>query len=503
MALINTSVPNLIQGVSQQPDATRFDGQCEEQENALSSVADGLKKRPNTRHVAKLLEEAISEDSFVHFINRNESEKYVVIHDGSKLRAYNTISGAEATINGSTGGLTISLGDYLSTDSPINEIKGLTVADSTLLLNNSQTVAPKTTKTAELSKEALVYIAQGDYSKTYQVDVEITTAGAAPTPVTTTLPTLSITLARYIYSQSSYRNRQGTTTTYYYRWRIDSAIITDAGANILSDLEVSLSSNKSVYEMPSIQILVANQVAVGANLLKRGDFEGINSNDRYKYGDLEPTISHSISGGGSLSSGTRFAKIESTATDASTTSIANLLNTEMGTGQDATNGGGFNDFFTKSRPNNGNSIYLSLTDPAQHDFSITTTDALANTGMKSIYREVDSISSLPAENKNGFKVKVKGDPELSEDDYYVEFSTNQGQAYGSGSYIETVGGGIVSGVDASTLPHQLINDGVDSFTFGEVVYADRVVGDDNSNPLPSFTGSEINSLQKNRKNAWW
>ena len=43
MALINTSVQNLIQGVSQQPDATRFDGQCEEQVNALSSVAEGKK----------------------------------------------------------------------------------------------------------------------------------------------------------------------------------------------------------------------------------------------------------------------------------------------------------------------------------------------------------------------------------------------------------------------------------------------------------------------------
>jgi hypothetical protein len=54
MPLINTSVPNLIQGVSQQPNSARFAGQCEEQENALSSVAEGLKKRPNTRHVARL-----------------------------------------------------------------------------------------------------------------------------------------------------------------------------------------------------------------------------------------------------------------------------------------------------------------------------------------------------------------------------------------------------------------------------------------------------------------
>ena len=54
MALINTSLPNLIQGVSQQPDTLRFDGQCDEQINALSSVTDGLKKRPNSMFIKQL-----------------------------------------------------------------------------------------------------------------------------------------------------------------------------------------------------------------------------------------------------------------------------------------------------------------------------------------------------------------------------------------------------------------------------------------------------------------
>ena len=72
MPLINTSLPNLIQGVSQQPDVVRYNGQCEEQENALSSVVDGLVKRPNTRHVARIIQEAISADSFVHFIDRTD-----------------------------------------------------------------------------------------------------------------------------------------------------------------------------------------------------------------------------------------------------------------------------------------------------------------------------------------------------------------------------------------------------------------------------------------------
>jgi hypothetical protein len=493
MALINTSVPNLIQGVSQQPDATRFAGQCEEQENALSSVADGLKKRPNTRHVARLMTTAIADNSFVHFINRSDTEKYVVIHDGYCLKAYNTISGVEATINGATGGLIISAGDYLQSGAPRADIKGLTIADSTLLLNSSKSVAPKTTKTATLSKEALVYIAQGDYSKKYQVDVEVVTAGDAPTPSTTTLPTITLTLERYIYNYTApYGWSRGNTT---YRWRLTLVTITNTGANIGGSLQVNITSNKNIYNTPSINLTVANGIVVGSTY-SVGDFEGVDGTTSYTNGELTPTITSTITGGASASSGARSAEITTTTTDASTTSIANLLSNEMGsTPADANDtSGGFNDFFTRSVPNNGNNIYLALTTPAQYDFTISTTDSLAGSGMKSIYREVDALSSLPIDNKNGFKVKIKGDPELAEDDYYVEFQTNQGQAYGSGSYVETVGDDIVSGFDASTMPHQLVNDAFNSFTFSQVNYADRVAGDDNSNPLPSFTGSEIKSM---------
>ena len=178
MALINTAVPNLIQGVSQQSDATRFAGQCEEQENALSSIAEGLKKRPNTRHIAKLLSEAITSNSFVHFINRSKSERYVVItyqqfdsynnHTSCKIRAFNILSGEEATItangvsynasflsvvNPATGAnytqseidsdstksdtsyiLNGSNFPYLHATSPKDDLKALSVGDTTLYL---------------------------------------------------------------------------------------------------------------------------------------------------------------------------------------------------------------------------------------------------------------------------------------------------------------------------------------------------------------------------------
>tara|TARA_E500000318_G_scaffold745_1_gene1037 strand:+ start:9543 stop:12527 length:2985 start_codon:yes stop_codon:yes gene_type:complete len=98
MPLINQALPNLIGGVSQQPDVTRFDGQCEEQENALSSVVDGLSKRPQTKHVAEILSTAISANSFIHFIDRSATERYVYIQDGQDIHLFNTITGTRCAV---------------------------------------------------------------------------------------------------------------------------------------------------------------------------------------------------------------------------------------------------------------------------------------------------------------------------------------------------------------------------------------------------------------------
>jgi len=78
MALLSNTIPNLINGVSQQPYALRRPTQAEEQVNAFSSVVDGLTKRPATKHVAKILDNPIG-NAFLHTINRDRTERYEVI----------------------------------------------------------------------------------------------------------------------------------------------------------------------------------------------------------------------------------------------------------------------------------------------------------------------------------------------------------------------------------------------------------------------------------------
>jgi hypothetical protein len=176
MANITTTVPNLIQGVSQQSPQVRLAGQCEEQINGLSTVTKGLTKRPPARLIDNLGAVALEGD-FLHFINRSETERYVVTvehrtsGDGTGvIRVFNLETGVEAHIEGVQGGYTVS-GDYLklaTANKSHEQLKALTIGDSTFLLNTDVTVAKTAEKSEPLdSSRALVFVKQGDFGKKY------------------------------------------------------------------------------------------------------------------------------------------------------------------------------------------------------------------------------------------------------------------------------------------------------------------------------------------------
>ena len=73
-------------------------------------------------------------------------------------------------------------------------------------------------------------------------------------------------------------------------------------------------------------------------------------------------------------------------------------------------------------------------------FKIRVQDGLADQGLGLVYREVNSITELPVKCYNDFgPVKVIGDADIDQDDYYVRFSTKDKGEFGEGSWIETVG----------------------------------------------------------------
>ena len=389
MPLLTTSVPNLSQGVSQQPDNLRYPGQGETQINAYSSVVDGLVKRPNTDFIKKLLNfdqtNVTSGDidkSFIHFINRDANNQHLLVVPPSSsaqaVKVYNLSGTSEDSFGvfstDNTTSNTFSTYSYLSTANPREDLKALTIADTTYILNKSKTVAHTTSDKSTkiqgtgVQQEALVFVKQGAYSTTYTIT--FIKADGTAVPATTTTPAT-----------------------------------TGAGSDAITTVLKSQIDGNS---------------------------------------DLD----------------------------------------DVGFHQDGS--------------------VLKIVVP--QGWLITVSDSIANTGLGLVFGEVNSITDLPLKCFHGFRVKVKGDTELVQDDYYVKFKIKDLDSTATGSTLTLTNGGndtIVNSfgegsweeLDANTLPLKLtpaVNHA--GYVLTTDTWGERVVGDDNTNAMPSFVANTISDI---------
>jgi hypothetical protein len=134
VSLVNIDVPSLHNGVSQQTPAVRAPEQLELQVNGWSSLADGLQKRAPSSYVAKLLAGAAIPTKVYH-INRDTSERYIVVAQGGQLRVFG-MNGAEYPVLAPAG-----WGYLSSAADPEQDIVMTTVADYTFVVNRKATPA--------------------------------------------------------------------------------------------------------------------------------------------------------------------------------------------------------------------------------------------------------------------------------------------------------------------------------------------------------------------------
>lgn len=177
--LITQRYKNFVAGISQQPAILRHPEQLEEQLNGLSTEAGGLQKRPPTLHVGKL--EGFPQASpFVHFINRDDSEKYIIAIDGTQstpvICAYNAFTGKRITVN-------VSDINYLKCKTNLTDLKMITIADYTFIVNRSKTVSMSNEKSPNKTNQgALIHVKSGQYGRTYKVRLNGSDVCAYQTP---------------------------------------------------------------------------------------------------------------------------------------------------------------------------------------------------------------------------------------------------------------------------------------------------------------------------------
>lgn len=138
------------------------------------------------------------------------------------------------------------------------------------------------------------------------------------------------------------------------------------------------------------------------------------------------------------------------------------------------------------------------------DFTIDATGGLSGTAIAAWKGSVNTVADLPPTCEDGFIFKVSNLENASGDDYYVQFNVDGTGSTGSGIWEETVAPGVDLFIDPDTMPHVIIREANGTFTFRSLnqtaasgtdfYWKERQVGDNDTNPFPSFIGQKITGI---------
>ena len=180
MKNVAVTIPNLIQGCSQQPDSQRDPSQGEIQINGVSSIAEGLRKRDSSRTLAKVSSTPFG-DAFFHTVLRDQSEEYISVITKDKIQVFD-LEGNEQTVEADTNAY-----NYLSNvTNARQQIRAVTIADYTFVSNTLTETAMDTATAPEVARpkphECLIWVKQAVYGNEYKINVN-GSGGSVKTPV--------------------------------------------------------------------------------------------------------------------------------------------------------------------------------------------------------------------------------------------------------------------------------------------------------------------------------
>ena len=186
MGLVSRAIPTLLRGISQAADATKQADHADLQDNANSSPVQGLTKRSGSQFVTAISSSTLG-NVHIQTINRDTTERYIAIFSNGNVKVYE-LDGTEKTVNKPDGTT------YLNTSNPRDQIKTVTIADFTFVVNTSVTAAMDTTLSPGNITQAVVFVNQVSDKTTYTLTVDGTTA-TKDTSSDSTLSTTTVATA--------------------------------------------------------------------------------------------------------------------------------------------------------------------------------------------------------------------------------------------------------------------------------------------------------------------
>jgi len=500
MASVTQTVDNYFAGISQQPDLKKFPGQVRDIINGVPDAIEGLYKRPGAKRIGSTpLANVQSNGSWFHYFRDETEGSYIgqIASDG-KVRMWSCNDGTEKNVwyhtdnsayNGGNSDHT-SITSYLTPSSATatEDLQALTINDTTFLNNRTKTVGTTGTTTArEHSHFAFIELLRTENGRQYGLNIyntETTTNLHRATKLKIASDTLAegqntgtcpgIGTQVFSVTSGSKKNLIFRITTLGQQGQL---ISNDDNESSPSSL-YSCSYNRNVTLLHGGEGWVdGDTTTVTLTHAKGGGASGDSTTKATYTIEVEDHETAAVKGtiGGGVNGIIRPAPTPFDADTAVTvdTILGGIINDLPGT---------LNYYII------GNGIYL-------HSGSAFSVEVVDQDLMRVMQDQVNNIEDLPVQCKDGYIVKVANSRDSNDDDFYLRFEGNDGLD-GPGAWVECAAPGIVKSLDATTMPHVLQRQADGDFLVKKYTWADREVGDDNTNELPSFAqnNSKINRV---------
>ena len=476
MAGVTQTIPQYSAGISEQPDNLKFPGQVVESINAIPDVTKGLFKRPGAARIGTdALANVQSGGAYFHYYRDDNEGSYIgqVAADGQlrMWKADGDNAGAAQTIVYGTGGQT-AIQNYLATSNPEN-LQFLTINDTT-------------------------FVSSRDTSNANTAVGHTGTTDATPDPHFAFLELLRTENGRQ-YGLNLYNSSTTTTLTRATRVKVQSNTLDETdGTGHCPSIGTGVFSVDSGSKTNLIfRITALGQQGVSPNYSASSNGPGGN-NYRCSY-NVEIVLLHGGEGwttGDTVTVTMEGADYTVRVEDHESTAIkANLklirpeptpFDADTAVTADTILGGILAELPTGITGTViGTGMYLSSANP----FNV---EVVEDDLMRVMQSSVNDVTRLPNQCKDGYIVKVSNSRMADEDDYYVRFD-GENNRDGSGSWSECAKPGIPKTltnmplvIQRTALANQGTSTEIATFTIKQFTYAEREIGDELTNPMPSF-----------------
>ena len=461
MSGISQTIPNYHGGISEQPDYIKSLGTVKDAVNVIPDLTYGLYKRPGSKRIASISPNS-GDDFWFHYFRDKTEGAYIGQVSNGAVKMWRCDTGAECSVTHDSG-----IEDYLASGN--EDLTFTTIYDTTFVANSAVTTDLKSDTVAAMNEQHYAYVELKKTENGRQYALDISDKWSSDQSYTTAVR-LSV-------------ERTGPSSA-------------DPGSG--GKGHCPHIGTKVFYETGDLvfRLTTTGQQTVtnnsGAEINDHGDYSCTYTHKiDLLHGGMNPDSTESITLEGATytvtvdatetysapaKSGNHLIRPKPTPFDADTAVSASSVLGGIKTAVQAASG--------MSCKIIGNGLFIY----SANEFNIKVVEPDL---MRVITNETSDITNLPTQCKHGYQLKVVNS-QSAEDDYYLEFHAYN-DADGPGRWVETMKSGIKYKINEDNMPVTIKRTGVNAFQVSKFTWNERAVGDDGTNPKPSFID---NSIQK-------